>query len=96
MLTPNQSRCLAAIERHLADHGFAPSYEELAAALDLRSKSSIHRLITALERRGFIRRMPQCARAIETIRPQAIPGSDYERGFRDGAEAERARMAAEA
>lgn len=92
MLTPTQAQCLSAIERHLADHGCAPSYEELAAALGQRSKSGIHRMIVALEQRGFIRRIPCCARAIEIIKPQPSPSADYWQGFRDGAEAERAKL----
>jgi len=95
MLTAKQAECLTAIERHIANTGTAPSYEELGRTLGQRSKSGVHRLILALEERGFIRRLPFCARAIEIIKPQLHPGSDYERGFRDGAEAERAKIAAE-
>jgi repressor LexA len=95
MLTAKQAQCLTAIEQALADRGVAPSYDDLKQALGLASKSGVHRMITALEERGFIRRLPRRARAIEIIKPQLHPGSDYERGFRDGAEAERVRMAAE-
>jgi len=70
MLTRKQSDLLQFIERHLADHGIAPSFEEMKEAVNLQSKSGIHRLINGLEERGFIRRLPHRARALEVIRPQ--------------------------
>src|SRR5688572_30191017 len=68
MLTPKQKELLLYIHDRLQDTGVPPSYEEMKEALDLRSKSGIHRLITALEERGFIRRLPNRARALEVIR----------------------------
>ena len=68
MLTKKQSELLLFINRHLAQHGASPSFDEMKDALDLRSKSGIHRLITALEERGFIRRLANRARAIEVIK----------------------------
>ena len=58
MLTKKQNELLIYINQNLRETGVAPSYEEMREALDLRSKSGIHRLITALEERGFIRRLP--------------------------------------
>jgi repressor LexA len=68
MLTRKQHELLMFIDRHLRDTGFSPSFEEMKAALNLRSKSGIHRLITALEERGFLRRRAHRARALEVIR----------------------------
>ena len=65
MLTKKQNELLIYINQNLRETGVAPSYEEMREALDLRSKSGIHRLINALEERGFIRRLPHRARAIE-------------------------------
>lgn len=67
MLTKKQQELLCFIEQRLAADGVSPSFEEMKAALDLKSKSGIHRLITALEERGFIRRLPHRARALEII-----------------------------
>ena len=67
MLTKKQQELLRFIEQRLAADGVSPSFEEMKAALDLKSKSGIHRLITALEERGFIRRLPHRARALEII-----------------------------
>ncbi len=69
MLTPKQHQLLTFIQKRTAATGVSPSFDEMKEALDLRSKSGIHRLITALEERGFIRRLPHKARAIEVIRP---------------------------
>ncbi len=69
MLTPKQHQLLRFIQQRLAESGVAPSFEEMKEALGLRSKSGIHRLITALEERGFIRRLPNRARAVELLRP---------------------------
>ena len=68
MLTPKQKELLLFIHERLKESGVPPSYDEMKEALDLRSKSGIHRLITALEERGFIRRLPHRARALEIIK----------------------------
>jgi repressor LexA len=68
MLTRKQSELLRFIHERLQEEGVPPSFEEMKEALDLRSKSGIHRLIMALEERGFIRRLPNRARAIEVLR----------------------------
>src|SRR6202012_2774830 len=75
MLTRKKAELLRFIHERLKEAGVAPSFEEMKDALDLRSKSGIHRLITALEERGFIRRLPNRARAIEVIKlPEAVAG----------------------
>lgn len=68
MLTKKQLDLLEFIHRRLQKDGVPPSFDEMKVALDLRSKSGIHRLITALEERGFIRRLAHRARAIEILR----------------------------
>ena len=68
MLTRKQRDLLTLIHRRMQRDGVPPSFEEMKDALDLRSKSGIHRLITALEERGFIRRLAHRARAIEIVR----------------------------
>jgi repressor LexA len=68
MLTAKQHELLVFIDRHLRKTGCSPSFEEMKEALDLRSKSGIHRLITALEERGFLRRHKHRARALEVVR----------------------------
>ena len=68
MLTRKQNELLRFIHERLQEEGVPPSFEEMKEALDLRSKSGIHRLIMALEERGFIRRLPNRARAIEVLR----------------------------
>ncbi|MCL4126405.1 UNVERIFIED_CONTAM: hypothetical protein GTU68_032565 [Idotea baltica] len=68
MLTRKQLDLLEFIHTRLKKDGVPPSFDEMKEALDLRSKSGIHRLITALEERGFIRRLPHRARAIEIMR----------------------------
>ncbi|MCK0208440.1 transcriptional repressor LexA [Starkeya koreensis] len=68
MLTRKQHELLLFINDRLQKDGVPPSFEEMKDALDLRSKSGIHRLITALEERGFIRRLPNRARALEVVR----------------------------
>jgi repressor LexA len=72
MLTKKQSELLRFIHERLKETGVPPSFDEMKDALDLRSKSGIHRLIIALEERGFIRRLPNRARALEVLR---MPGS---------------------
>jgi repressor LexA len=66
-LTPMQHRCLDAIRRCQRLAGLSPTYEELAGALGLRSKSGVHRIVMALEERGAIRRIPRRRRAIEVL-----------------------------
>jgi repressor LexA len=75
MLTRKQLELLRFIHERLKEAGVPPSFDEMKDALDLRSKSGIHRLITALEERGFIRRLPNRARAIEVIKlPETVGG----------------------
>ena len=68
MLTAKQHELLLFIQQRLEDSGISPSFEEMKEALDLKSKSGVHRLISALEERGFIRRLPNRARALEVTR----------------------------
>lgn len=68
MLTGKQHELLVFIDKHLRQTGCSPSFEEMKDALDLRSKSGIHRLIVALEERGFLRRHKHRARALEVMR----------------------------
>jgi repressor LexA len=68
MLTRKQYELLTYIHQRLLADGVSPSFDEMKEALKLKSKSGIHRLITALEERGFIRRMPHRARALEVVR----------------------------
>jgi repressor LexA len=85
MLTRKQFELLRFIHERLKEAGVPPSFDEMKDALDLRSKSGIHRLITALEERGFIRRLPNRARAIEVIKlPESVGhgiGGARARGF---------------
>lgn len=81
MLTRKQHELLRFIQLRLEESGVSPSFEEMKDALDLKSKSGVHRLISALEERGFIRRLPNRARALEVLRqpeditnkPVAVP-----------------------
>jgi repressor LexA len=68
MLTKKQHELLLFIHQHLSKHGVSPSFDEMKEALGLKSKSGIHRLITGLEERNFIRRLPHRARAVEVLR----------------------------
>jgi repressor LexA len=68
MLTKKQYELLLFVNKHLNEQGVSPSFDEMKEALGLRSKSGIHRLITGLEERGFIRRLPHRARALEVSR----------------------------
>lgn len=68
MLTRKQHELLTFIQVRLEESGISPSFEEMKEALDLKSKSGVHRLISALEERGFIRRLPNRARALEVLR----------------------------
>src|SRR5437763_14645348 len=82
MLTRKQFELLRFINERLKESGVPPSFDEMKDALDLRSKSGIHRLITALEERGFIRRLPNRARAIEVIKlPDSVGHNGGRRGF---------------
>jgi repressor LexA len=82
MLTRKQYELLRFINERLKEAGVPPSFDEMKDALDLRSKSGIHRLITALEERGFIRRLPNRARAIEVIKlPELAGNGNGRRGF---------------
>ncbi len=78
MLTKKQRELLLYIQSRLSDDGVPPSFEEMKEALNLRSKSGVHRLIVGLEERGFIRRLPHRARALEVLR---LPGDAAGRGF---------------
>lgn len=68
MLTRKQHELITFIQNRLEETGISPSFEEMKEALDLKSKSGVHRLISALEERGFIRRLPNRARALEVLR----------------------------
>lgn len=68
MLTAKQHELIRFIQQRLDETGISPSFEEMKEALDLKSKSGVHRLISALEERGFIRRLPNRARALEVIK----------------------------
>ncbi|KQV31263.1 LexA family transcriptional regulator [Rhizobium sp. Root73] len=83
MLTRKQQELLLFIHERMKESGVPPSFDEMKDALDLASKSGIHRLITALEERGFIRRLPNRARALEVIKlPEAYTTSlQPKRGF---------------
>ncbi len=77
MLTAKQHELIRFIQERLEDTGISPSFEEMKEALDLKSKSGVHRLISALEERGFIRRLPNRARALEVVKlpEDAVTGS---------------------
>src|SRR5437773_4138976 len=73
MLTRKQHELLLYIDARLGETGVSPSFEEMKEALDLKSKSGVHRLISALEERKFIRRLPNRARALEVLRMPERP-----------------------
>jgi repressor LexA len=83
MLTRKQQELLLFIHERLKESGVPPSFDEMKEALDLASKSGIHRLIIALEERGFIRRLPNRARALEVIKlPESYnPAIPHRKGF---------------
>lgn len=83
MLTRKQFELLMFINERIKETGVSPSFDEMKVALDLKSKSGIHRLITALEERGFIRRLPHRARALEIIKlpESASPSLARQKGF---------------
>ena len=76
MLTAKQHELLLFIQKKLEESGISPSFEEMKEALDLKSKSGVHRLISALEERGFIRRLANRARALEVVKlpDSSVPG----------------------
>ena len=86
MLTKKQLELLLFIDKHLKNHGTAPSFEEMKVAVNLKSKSGIHRIVTALEERGFLRRLPHRARALEVAKlppsHSATPISSSDKVFR--------------
>ena len=85
MLTKKQLDLLAFIHKRVQRDGVPPSFDEMKEALDLRSKSGIHRLITALEERGFIRRLAHRARAIEVVKlPDSMTGAGFRPRVIDG------------
>ncbi len=76
MLTAKQRELLLFIDGRLKESGISPSFDEMREALDLKSKSGVHRLISALEERGFIRRLPNRARALEIVKlPDTRPSA---------------------
>ena len=82
MLTKKQKNLLLFINKKLRSSGISPSYEEMKESLSLKSKSGIHRLISALEERGFIRRLPHKARALEVIKlPETASANDIYNTF---------------
>lgn len=81
MLTAKQKELLLYIHGRIKDNGVSPSFDEMKEALNLASKSGIHRLITALEERGFIRRLPHRARALEVLKlPESATASAPPKG----------------
>ncbi|GAB4479786.1 transcriptional repressor LexA [Erythrobacter tepidarius] len=87
MLTAKQHELIRFIQQRLEETGISPSFEEMKEALDLKSKSGVHRLISALEERGFLRRLPNRARALEVVRQPAdvTPARKASSGGRGGA-----------
>src|ERR1700750_933507 len=84
MLTKKQHQLLLVIRDRMSRDGVAPSFDEMKEALKLKSKSGIHRLIMALEERGFLRRLPHRARALEVLKlPDNMPERPLERGGAD-------------
>lgn len=84
MLTVKQHELLLFIRNRLDEAGISPSFEEMKDALDLKSKSGVHRLISALEERGFIRRLPNRARALEILRsPEDMRSGSHGSGGAD-------------
>ncbi len=82
MLTKKQKNLLLFINKKLRSSGISPSYEEMKDSLNLKSKSGIHRLISALEERGFIKRLPHKARALEVVKlPETASANDIYNSF---------------
>lgn len=102
-LTNRQAQLLTFIRDYIAGHnGVSPSFPEMAVATGLRSKGNVHRLLTCLEERGFIRRKPHLARAIEIIamteaalseREERIREQAYAKGLRDALDLMREKVA---
>ncbi len=89
MLTKKQLDLLKFIHKRVQSEGVPPSFDEMKEALDLRSKSGIHRLITALEERGFVRRLAHRARAIEIIKlPEAMGRGGFQPSVIQGSKAD--------
>ncbi len=84
MLTRKQHELLLYIDKHLGETGVSPSFEEMKDALDLKSKSGVHRLISALEERGFIRRLANRARALEVLKMPDTRGGAAQGPANDG------------
>ncbi|MDP4575314.1 transcriptional repressor LexA [Qipengyuania sp. G39] len=85
MLTAKQHELIRFIQQRLEETGISPSFEEMKEALDLKSKSGVHRLISALEERGFIRRLPNRARALEVVKlpEDAVTGAGQAKPVND-------------
>merc|ERR1712000_784438 len=82
MLTKKQRNLLIFINKKIRSTGISPSYEEMKNSLNLRSKSGIHRLISALEERGFIKRLAHKARALEVLKlPETASANDIYNSF---------------
>ena len=82
MLTKKQRNLLIFINKKIRSTGVSPSYEEMKASLNLKSKSGIHRLVSALEERGFIKRLAHKARALEVIKlPESASANDLFNSF---------------
>jgi len=82
MLTKKQKNLLLYINKKIRSSGISPSYEEMKNSLNLKSKSGIHRLISALQERGFIRRLPHKARALEVLKlPETASANDIYNSF---------------
>ena len=82
MLTKKQKNLLIFINKKIRNSGISPSYEEMKNSLNLKSKSGIHRLVSALEERGFIRRLPHKARALEVLKlPETASANDIYNSF---------------
>ena len=82
MLTKKQKNLLIFINKRIRSTGVSPSYEEMKNSLNLKSKSGIHRLISALEERGFIKRLAHKARALEVIKlPETASANDIYNTF---------------
>ena len=82
MLTQKQRNLLVFINKSIRNTGVSPSYDEMKNSLNLKSKSGIHRLISALEERGFIKRLPHKARALEVLKlPETASANDIYNTF---------------
>lgn len=90
MLTAKQRELLLFIDRSLKGGGISPSFDEMREALELKSKSGVHRLISALEERGFIRRLPNRARALEVVKLPEFPDAGNVTALRPAGQAVRA------